>query len=52
MYIEKRSNKWQRHIYSNDLIDVLRSSNIGGIYVNHYMGVLCYALASKFVRIE
>ena len=30
-------------IYSNDLINVLRSSNIGCIYGNHYMGVYCYA---------
>ena len=29
--------------YLNDLIDVLRSSNIGGRYGNHYMGVYCYA---------
>ena len=30
-------------IYLNDLIDVLRSSNIGCRYGNHYMGVYCYA---------
>ena len=30
-------------IYLNDLIDVLRSSNIGCKYDNHYMGVSCYA---------
>ena len=29
-------------IYLNDLIDVLRSSNIGCRYGNHYMGVYCY----------
>ena len=28
-------------IYLNDLIDVLRSSNIGCRYGNHYMGVYC-----------
>ena len=30
-------------IYLNDLIDVLRSSNIGCRYGNHYIGVYCYA---------
>ena len=30
-------------IYLKDLIDVLRSSNIGCRYGNHYMGVYCYA---------
>ena len=30
-------------IYLNDLIDVLRSSNIGCRYGIHYMGVYCYA---------
>ena len=30
-------------IYLNDLIDVLRSSNIGCRYGNYYMGVYCYA---------
>ena len=30
-------------IHLNDLIDVLRSSNIGCSYGNHYMGVSCYA---------
>ena len=30
-------------VYLNDLIDVLRSSNIGCRYGNHYMGVYCYA---------
>ena len=30
-------------IYLNDLIDVLRSSNIGCRYGNHYMSVYCYA---------
>ena len=29
--------------YSNNLIDELRSSNIGCRYDNHYMGVHCYA---------
>ena len=29
-------------IYLNDLIDVLRSSNIDGRYGNHYMGVYSY----------
>ena len=29
-------------IYLNDLIDVLRSSNIGCRYGNHYMSVYCY----------
>ena len=28
---------------SHDLIDVLRSSNIGCRYGNHYLGVYCYA---------
>ena len=28
-------------IYLNDLIDVLRSSNIGCRYGNHYIGVYC-----------
>ena len=30
-------------IKENDLIDVLRTSNIRCIYGNHYMGVYCYA---------
>ena len=30
-------------IYVHDLIDVLRSSNIGCRYGNHNMGVYCYA---------
>ena len=30
------------NMYSNDLIDVLHSSNIGCRYGNHYMGVYCY----------
>ena len=30
-------------IYLNDLIDVLRSSNMCCIYGNHYIGVYCYA---------
>ena len=30
-------------IYLNDLMDALRSSNIGCRYGNHYMGVYCYA---------
>ena len=31
------------NIYLNDLIDVLRSSNIGCRYGNHFMDVYCYA---------
>ena len=30
-------------IYLNDLINVLRSSNISCRYDNHYIGVYCYA---------
>ena len=28
-------------VYLNDLIDILRSSNIGCRYGNYYMGVYC-----------
>ena len=28
-------------MYVNDLLDVIRSSDIGGIHGTHYMGVYC-----------
>ena len=30
-------------VYLNKLIEILRSSNIGCRYGNHYIGVYCYA---------
>ena len=30
-------------VYLNKLIEILRNSNIGCRYGNHYMGVYCYA---------